>query len=130
MSSCCLERREVAIFSDDLVELEHPQLFAVHSKKRDNGEDGSGECTPCECCEHGEQKHGENGPAMADDRLPVCPPGRLHTAPSRANMGHVDDVGRDGSCRVRWDRWPPGMRWNAQNPFPIAKAPLKKSRNP
>jgi hypothetical protein len=87
-----LSLRYVAVFSEDLIELEHPRLFPVHSKERGGGEDRSGENAPYECCGHGGENHGEKGPAMAEDRPPVCAWGRLRIGPSVADGGHLEDV--------------------------------------
>jgi hypothetical protein len=63
--------RQLAVFSDDLIELQHSRLFAVYSKECGGGEDRAREDTPHEPCEQGEQKHGEDSPTTADDHPPV-----------------------------------------------------------
>src|SRR5690242_17417942 len=119
-----LNLRELTVFPDHLIELEHSGLVTVHSKERSGGEDGTREDTPHEPCEHGEQKHGKDSPAMADDRPPVHQRRGLRILPFRANVSQIAPVRKDWSCHERSDRRP------AQNPFAIPSAPLKKSRNP
>src|SRR5262249_20772913 len=82
-----LNLRELAVFSDDLIELQHPGLFAVHSKQCGGRVRGTRQDAPPEPRDHGSQKDREDSPAMADDRAPVGQRGRLRTVPFLANVG-------------------------------------------
>src|SRR5215467_14411816 len=122
-----LSLRQLAVLSDDLVELEHPRLFAVHSKKRGGREHWPGEETPGERCQHAEQEHGDNGPAMTGDRPPVRRSRWLPAGRYGAIMFHIE---QERPCRSISDRWPAAVSSKAQNPYAAPRPPLKKSRNP